>query len=250
MRKLKLIHGKNNGKECESTDGRAHIYQDGDSLSLQFPNGEIQSRMLTSDPNHLVLSYTRTMMAFPFFRPEPGHIAIIGLGGGSIVKWCYHHLPAAEITVIEIDPHVISMRERFHIPADDNRLRVMDGDGADYVARTKDSPEVLVVDGFDVNGQSPQLCSQQFYQDCYRALAPDGLIVVNLCGPDDQQSMDHIRNIFNRRMVIVSPEDGENKIVFAFKGKRSRGETLTAEELAKGLLVNYVLIPVQVQSCS
>ena len=240
MRKLKLIHKKS------SRHSRPRICQDGDCISLEFPNGDIQSQMLMSDPNHLVLTYTRAMMAFPFFRQDPQHIAMIGLGGGSMVKWCYQNHPDAAITVIEINPHVISSREQFHIPADDHRLRVIEGDGADYVASTKDSPEVLLVDGFDGYGQSPQLCSLAFYKNCYRALAPDGLVVANLCGPEDQGSIDNIRNAFDGRTVIAIPDDGENQIVFAFKGKRSQGETLPAEELSERLR-DYVLIPVQVQ---
>jgi len=247
MHKLKLIRKTDNRQRRETTEIRPHIYRDSDSISMEFPNGYVQSQMLTGDPNHLALSYTRAMIAFPLFYPEPARIAIIGLGGGSMVKWCYHQLPATEITVVEINPHVISLSEEFHIPADDHRLRVIHGDGADYVAGAVDSPEVLLIDGFDVNGQAPQLCSPQFYRNCYRALARDGLMVANLCGPDDQASIDSIRGAFGRRTVIAIPEDGENQIVFAFKGKRSRGETLPAAELA-GRMVEYVQIPVQVQS--
>jgi spermidine synthase len=247
MRTLKLIRKKNSRQLQKTTEVRPSIEQNGDCVSLEFPNGSIQSQMLISDPNHLALSYTRAMIAFPLFCPEPAHIAIIGLGGGSMVKWCYHHLPAAEITVIEINPHVISLREEFHIPADDHRLRVIHGDGADYVAGTVDSPEILLVDGFDENGQAPQLCSPQFYRNCYRAIARNGLMVANLCGPNDQESIDSIRRAFGSRTVIATPGDGENQIVFAFKGRCSREETLPAAELA-GRLVEYVLIPVQVQS--
>src|SRR5277367_2852275 len=240
VRKLKLISKKN------SRQHRPRIYRGSDSISLEFPNGYVQSQMMTSDPSHLVLSYTRAMMAFPLFRPEPKRIAIIGLGGGSMVKWSLHNLPAAEVTVIEIDPHVISLKEEFYIPVDDHRLRLIQGDGADYVASTKDSPEILLVDGFDTYGQSPQLCSQAFYKNCYRALAPDGLMVANLCGSENQGSIDNIRNAFHGRTAIAVPDDGENQVVFAFKGKRSQGETLPAEELSEKLR-DYVLIPVQVQ---
>ena len=241
MRKLKLISKKN------SRQHRPRIYRGSDSISLEFPNGYVQSQMLTRDPSHLVLSYTRAMMAFPLFRPEPKRIAIIGLGGGSMVKWSLHNLPAAEVTVIEINPHVISLKEEFYIPVDDHRLRLIQGDGADYVASTKDSPEILLVDGFDVNGQAPQLCSPQFYKNCYRALARDGIMVANLCGPDDTKSIKNIRAAFQERTVIATPADSENQIVFAFKGRRSQGETLPAEELA-GKLRDCVHLPVQVQS--
>src|SRR5947209_13958684 len=80
------------------------VYEDGDSMTLQFRIGEIQSEMLVSDPNFLVLSYTQTMMDFMLFNKEPERIAIIGLGGGSMPKWCFYELPATDITVIEINP--------------------------------------------------------------------------------------------------------------------------------------------------
>ncbi len=205
-----------------SAEVRPRIYADGDALTLQFQIGEVQSQMLASDPNLLVLSYTRAMMSFLSFYPHPRRIAMIGLGGGSMPKWCYRQLPTTDITVIEISPMVIALREQFYIPADDTRFRVLCGDGADYVATTEDAPEVLIVDGFDLLGQPPQLCSQTFYEDCYRALAPDAMLVVNLCGPNVQQYIDRIRRTFDDRVHLLVPEDGENKILFAVKGTSHR----------------------------
>jgi len=196
------------------------LYEDGDSVTLQFKIGAIQSEMLDSDPDFLVLSYTRTMMAFMLFNSEPKRIAVIGLGGGSMTKWCYRQLPTADITAIEINPKVVALRDRFYLPVDNDRFRVVCRDGADYVAQTSESLEVLLVDGFDLYGQPPQLCAGQFYDNCYRALAPDGLLVVNLCGLEDGRLIERIRRSFDDRALVIMPEDGENKIVFAIKGDR------------------------------
>jgi len=54
----------------------------------------------------------------------------------------------------------------------------------------------------------------------YRALAPDGVLVVNLCGPEDRRSIERIRRSFDDRVLVVIPEDGQNRIVFAIKGER------------------------------
>jgi len=217
------------------------LFEDGENVTLQFQIGEVQSQMLVSDPNLLVLSYTRTMMAFVLFNKRPKHIAMIGLGGGSIPKWCYHELPATEITVVEINDMVISLRELFRIPEDNERFRIVCGDGADYVAETADSPDVLIVDGFDIYGQPPQLSSQEFYDDCYRALDPEGLLVVNLCSPDDQQMVDRIRRSFDDRVLIsVQRDGGENKIVFAFKGERVWMEDNPAFEFLREVTVTSV----------
>ena len=220
MKQLELIPKANHIDQRRFAGVRPHIYQDGDSVTMQFRIGEIQSEMLESDPTFLVLSYTRTMMAFLLFHNTPESIAMIGLGGGSMPKWCYHYLPSTNVTVIEISPLVISLREQFYIPADDQRFRVLCGDGADYVATTEDSPDVLLVDGFDAHGQPPQLCSQEFYLDCYRALTCEGVMVVNLCSPEHQQAIEKIRRAFDDRVHIVVPEDGENTVVFALKGRR------------------------------
>jgi spermidine synthase len=214
------------------------VYEDGDSVTLQFRIGEVQSEMFVSDPNFLVLPYTRTMMSFLLFRKQPSRIAIIGMGGGSIPKWCFCKLPATDITVIEINPRVISLRDQFYIPADDDRFRVLCEDGADYVAYTHDSPEVLLVDGFDLHGQPPQLCSQRFYDDCYRALAPDGLLIVNLCGPGDEQLLDRIRRSFGDRVLVVNPRDSGNRVVFASKGERLWTADVPKGEFAKRLRAN------------
>jgi len=60
--------------------------------------------MLASDPDLGALSYTRTMTAFMLFNSKPRHIAVIGLSGGSMPKWCYRQIPSADIIVIEINP--------------------------------------------------------------------------------------------------------------------------------------------------
>jgi spermidine synthase len=87
MQESTLILRVNRIDQRRSAEVRPHVYQDGDSVTMQFQIGEIQSEMLASNPNFLVLSYTRTMMAFQFFREAPERITMIGLGGGSMSKW-------------------------------------------------------------------------------------------------------------------------------------------------------------------
>jgi spermidine synthase len=64
MQEFTLIHKSSRIQQRRVAEVRPHVYQDGDSVTMQFQIGEIQSEMLVSDPNFLVLSYTRTMMAF------------------------------------------------------------------------------------------------------------------------------------------------------------------------------------------
>jgi spermidine synthase len=73
-----------------------------------------------------------------------------------------------------------------------------------------------LVDGFDNAGQPPQLCSQQFYNHCYRSLTSTGLFVVNLAG--DEHPVPRIRRSFPDRLVVAGGDHGRsNVIVFASK---------------------------------
>jgi spermidine synthase len=203
------------------------LYEWDETVMLCFQIGSVQSQMREDAPDDLVLSYTRTMTAFLLFKQSPRRIAMIGLGGGSIAKWCYRRMPKADITVVEINRHVIGLRERFRIPKDDHRFRVLCENGADYVARTTSHEDVLIVDGFDIDGQPPELCSQRFYDDCYQALTSSGLMVVNLCGDDNRLMLTRIRKSFHDQVLTVTPECDGNVVVFACRGEPlwSKGES-------------------------
>ena len=189
-----------------------------DTLSLHFGFVGVQSEMDTKMPHRLVLSYTQTMMGFLLFNPRPQHIGMIGLGGGSIQKYCHRYLPHTEISVAEINPDVITLRDSFCVPKDDHRFRVFCEDGADFVRRQQSQFDVLMVDGFDIEGQPPQLCSQVFYDDCYSSLTPEGILVVNVCDGSNPMLFSRMRRSFRNRIVAVSSGDSSNTIVFAARG--------------------------------
>jgi len=111
--------------------------------------------MCTSRPDELELDYTKIMMGFLLLNHRPRHIAMIGLGGGSLAKFCYRNLPDTRITVLEINPHVIALRQEFLVPDDNERFQVIEADGADFVRDADPEFDVLLVDGYDPQGQAP-----------------------------------------------------------------------------------------------
>ncbi len=102
------------------------------------------------------------------------------------------------------------------------------------MVRTASDPfDVLLVDGYDRSGQSPQLCSESFYESCFRQLSPGGIMVVNLTREDPllSQSIERIKRRFPNT-VVVNSEDGTNRIAFAPKGA---GLDLSHEQLCARL---------------
>lgn len=212
-------------------------------VSLLLDDGNMQSLMRKSKPHRLELGYTRTMMSFLLFNPQPRHIAMIGLGGGSIPKHCHRQMQEVRITVVEIDPAVIALRDRFYIPPDSERFEVICGDGAAYVASQKGALDVLIVDGFDADGQVPQLCTQQFYNDAYAGLNEHGVMVVNVLGADPNFGLylDRIRHSFGGQAAVSKSEDCDNRIIFAVKGSAFHLDAAVLEERARELSRHHQL---------
>ena len=228
---IETFQGRTPTKDCDNVgmikdidkrmdDEVPLLREENGELSLHFGFPTIQSRMQTSDPDRLVLDYTRTMMGFLLFVPAPERILMVGLGGGSLAKYCHRHLPQATFTTVELSSEVIALRSRFDIPADSERFSIVCADGADYLrtARTQDAcTDVLLIDGFDRDGQPAQLSSAAFYDDCRAALRPGGVLVVNLCA-DDPARDDYLARIersFSGRSLVVEADEGDNLIVFA-----------------------------------
>ena len=188
--------------------------------ALHFSMSELQSRMDLRDPDALELEYTRLMMGFLLFVPAPAHLAMIGLGGGSLAKFCHKHLARTRACVVEINPHVIALREAFNIPPDSPRFQILQADGAAFVRQPPQRFEVLLVDGFDYDGLPAALSSQRFYDDCADTVAPGGVMVANLHLGHAQyaQQLERIRRSFAGAVLAVHDSDGSNAIVFACKG--------------------------------
>jgi spermidine synthase len=209
------------------------VYTTRGTRSLHFDLMSVQSEMRRDAPDELVLAYTRTMMGFLLFLPTPQTIAMIGLGGGSLAKYCYAKIPHVPILVAEISPAVIALRDLFCIPPDNERFQIRCQDGAHFVRTAARPCEVLLVDGFDREGHSAQLCSERFYEDCFQLLAPGGIMVVNLALGDPRlpQSVERIHRRFPNTVVVKS-EDFTNRIAFAPKGA---GLDLSLEQLCARL---------------
>ena len=193
------------------------IHKNRQTLSLSLDSPLIQSCMRRNDPTALILDYTRAMMGFLLFNPRPTAMLMIGLGGGSVPKYCHLHLPEVDITTVEINPEVIALRDEFLIPADSERFRVVCADGAAFVAQATRRYDVVMVDGFTGEGQPDALCSRVFYEACKAALSGEGMLVVNLhaemprCGELTQR----IERCFGGHAVSVVTDDGDNCVVLA-----------------------------------
>lgn len=192
------------------------LHKNSQTRSLSFDSDLLQSSMRLDAPDELLLEYTRAMMGFLLFLPNPVSILMIGLGGGSLPKYCHRHLPHTRVTVVEIEQDVIDLRQEFDLPDDDERLQVICADGGRFVSLAPERYDVILVDGFNAEGQAPELCTPAFYRHCGRALAPQGLLVANLHAKQPALATLLLRlgKAFDATFSITV-EGGDNEVAFA-----------------------------------
>lgn len=207
----------------EGTYDKPFIVDSGLRRSLHFNLETVQSTMHLEDPDGLSLAYTRKMMAFLLFNPTPARILLLGLGGGSLAKFCSRRLPWAAVTAVEVNPDVIALREAFRIPADSDRFRVIRADAAAYLADLGESADVILADACDRAGIARQLGAIEFYRHAHRCLSADGVLVANMCGSrnDCAAHLLKIRAVFDDELVTLPVRADGNVIVLAFKAPRA-----------------------------
>jgi len=227
--------------------GRPFIIDHERTRNLFFSLSSIQSSMRLDDPDALIAAYTRKMMAFLLFNPAPRHVLMLGLGGGSLAKFCYRHLPSTRITVVEISAEVIALRDEFAIPPDDDRFEIVHDDGAAYLAGGNLQPDIIMIDAFDETGVSPTLAAPGVYRSASRALTPEGILVMNLSGEKSRYPahVESLREAFPGMIRLVTVEEGENVVLFAFKQRRAAAlpDSLKrrAASLERGLGLDFSL---------
>ena len=206
---------------------------------LHFGSDYVQGAMRIARPWALELLYTRDLMLPLVLRESPPRSVLqVGLGAASITKFLHRHVADARVTVVEIDPRVVATaREFFRLPDESPNLRIVVGEGHDFVAAPKGGCDLIVVDGFDEKGRSGSLDTVEFYAAAHARLTPRGLMSVNLLTRRRgiAASEARLRQVFGEHVLVVPPSEDGNTIAIAgieapladsIEELRERGEAL------------------------
>jgi spermidine synthase len=202
------------------------LIEDQEYRALCFAlDGCTQTEMRLDDPIALANEYTRKMMGFLLFEARPKKILMIGLGGGSLAKFCHQHLPDTEFTAVEIDADVIAMRSHFYVPPDDERFKVINASGAEHVEQMVhrgERTDVMLIDAYDPFGIAKSVVERAFVENAKRVLGPNGVFVLNLVAEADEceRYVETIRQVFDCPVIVTAMKRGGNLVVFASNAMR------------------------------
>lgn len=189
--------------------------------TLHFGSPLVQGAMRVARPWSLELEYTREMM-LPLLlgagRAWPRTVLQVGLGAASFTRFLHRHFPATRVTVVEIAPAVVAVaRQSFRLPPESARLGIVVADAHEWLAGSHRRFDLVLVDGFDDEGNAGMLESLPFYLNCRERLAPGGFLAANLLThrrPVHPVAR-RLREAFGERVQLLAPCSSGNTVAIA-----------------------------------
>ncbi|MDG3006234.1 spermidine synthase [Paludisphaera mucosa] len=214
--------------ELDEVSNYSHVKvkREGSMRTLYFvrDNGEevIESQVDLKRPDDLRIPYTRNMFLSYILRPQPKRALLVGLGGGAMVHFLKIHDPAVKLDVVEIDPLIVSVADRFFGVKSGGNVDVKLCDGLVHLRESDAKYDIIYMDAFlrpsggtDATGAPLHLKTLAFYEQVKQRLAPAGVVVFNL-NPHNSvlQDMSDIRKAFPNTYACKLP-NGAGFVVIA-----------------------------------
>lgn len=114
-------------------------------------------------------------------NPRIRRVLVIGAGDGGAVRELCRYPSIEHIDMVEIDEAVVRISKKY-LPftacsLDDPRVQICYQDGLKFVRRMESTYDLIIVDSTDPFGVGEGLFTNEFYGNCSKALARDGILV-------------------------------------------------------------------------
>ncbi len=163
------------------------VYDDGALRCLAFTHfkfhGGRQSCEERRAPQKLVFDYTKMMLAALYLSPQPPRdVLIIGLGGGTLPSAFSRLLPGAHIDVVEIDPAILRVAQRWFGYQTGSGTTVTIQDARVFVKRAQKAGrqyDLVLLDAFDHQYIPEHLLTREYLTEVRSIVRPGGVIAAN-----------------------------------------------------------------------
>jgi precorrin-6B methylase 2 len=152
--------------------------------------------MAIADPFQSVFPYETTMQMGLAYKPQSKRVLHIGLGGGSIVKRMWRDFPELQMDVVELDKQVVSVAKQFFALPSDPRIQIHVDDGRQYLVKTDQKFDLIVIDAFFSDSIPAHLTTREFLELARTRLTPGGAIVTNIIGATQGEQSQLFRAIY------------------------------------------------------
>lgn len=114
-------------------------------------------------------------------NPNIKNVLVIGGGDGGTVRELTRYKGIERIDLVEIDEMVIKACQQF-LPLtssklNDKRVNLIIEDGVAYIQKQEVAYDLIIIDSTDPIGPGEGLFTRSFYENCYKALKDDGILI-------------------------------------------------------------------------
>jgi spermidine synthase len=173
------------------------------SRRILYLNGLPHSGMDLTDPNRLVFAYTTYFHLGVLANPDIESVLFVGGGGFSGPKNFLSTYPDISVDVVEVDPDVIDVAQRYFSVHPGPRLAIINEDARIYLTRTEKLYDLIVLDAYAKTYVPFHLMTTEFMQILHSRLTPRGVAVSNLIGSLSGDTSDLVRAEYKTITLII-----------------------------------------------
>lgn len=235
---LLLINSRRVRVEIETEYSRALVVDEDERRALYFykRNGgkALESAMHLKDPIRLMLPYSGVMLFGNVIAENPRNALLIGLGGGSMVKYIGKKIPELQLDVVEIDSQIHNIAQKYFLLPEKPGINIYIEDAFDYLGKSSMLYDLIYVDAFlnsadhtDEMGVPLNLKTKDFYYLLNSALHADGAVAFNLNrSSDTNEDIRMIHTNFSNVYKFTVPERSNIVVVATNQPRRWSREQL------------------------
>ena len=198
------------------------VEDNGDLRCLKFNVKSTKTRqscLLKSQPQQLVFNYTKQLLTGLLVNPEPKHILIIGLGGGTMSNTLHQLLPDSYIDNVEIDESVIKVARQYFGFLENDQIKTYSQDGRVFVKRAllkKQEYDWIILDAFNGDYIPEHLMTKEYLEETKRLLSPQGILTANTFSSSQLYRYESAtyKAVFGDYYQVSNP-DNSNRIILA-----------------------------------
>lgn len=150
-------------------------------MTISHAYHKVTDTVIFVDSDDSANSYTYFYRLDKFFNSNIKKALVLGGGGGSITKDFLKRFPQGDLDVVEIDPMVTQLAQKYFNLEDSPRFRVFNEDGRIFINRVDNRYDAIYIDVFKSFFSLPyQLTTLEAVQEIYRLLNDNGVVLVNI----------------------------------------------------------------------
>lgn len=186
-----------------------------------------------SSPETLLFEYTQmAFIGLAFMDKLPENALFIGLGAGSMPRYFNKYFPDAAVDIVEIDPEMLNVAQKFFHFKENEKMKVHIFDGRVFIKKFPKKYDIIFLDAYR-NGTIPfHLTSIEFLEELKKRLNPGGVVVSNILSQFRNQFFDSMSATYQRAFENLYIFRGQNSQNYAFVATMQKKQ-MSSKEIVK-----------------